>query len=336
MPEPETPKRRSLFQILRLPEPFGVVLLTGSMVLLLSPYLAGSDFGSFKVPTFPPSTTAILRVLGPLAFLAACLLFIPLWPAHPQQVPHGPTAIVTQGSSRTVPGGARVTVTSPDSVQEALDEVIARYPSWRHLRGRFPGELATVAAELALNAFEHGRASGVVLGLYRYCVVIQDDGAAFNPLHTRRELTAAGGAGLFSLGHLLSSSATHVWPYYRRYRDRNELLLYWDCPVQPSQARFTIRLRGKVDRNDLHKPHYPHVLDLRWGYKHYVLDPDALYAQTFVTRVLSRENDLITEIMERIPPDAVLHLRERRRAGSMASTYYEEVALRYPGRFIVE
>lgn len=71
--------RKSTFELMGLPQEFGVVLLTLALILLISPYLTNSDFGIFKVPKFPPGTLHSLRILGPVALAFAIALFIPFW-----------------------------------------------------------------------------------------------------------------------------------------------------------------------------------------------------------------------------------------------------------------
>lgn len=71
--------RRSTLEVLGLPKEFGVVLLIPALILLISPYLGGTDWGIFKVPQFSEHTTAVLRWLGPGLFVFVLLLFLPLW-----------------------------------------------------------------------------------------------------------------------------------------------------------------------------------------------------------------------------------------------------------------
>jgi hypothetical protein len=70
----------TVLSYLNVPEQFGVTLLLLALVLLLSPYLAGTDFGVIKIPEFKPTAKRALRVIGPVAMLAALLLHFPLVP----------------------------------------------------------------------------------------------------------------------------------------------------------------------------------------------------------------------------------------------------------------
>jgi len=69
--------RRSTLEVLGVPKEFGSILLILALILLISPYVGGTDWGIFKVPQFSQRTTMVLRWLGPLLFLASILLFVP-------------------------------------------------------------------------------------------------------------------------------------------------------------------------------------------------------------------------------------------------------------------
>src|SRR5262249_5640476 len=70
-----------------LPEQFGYVLLLLALALVLSPYLAGADFGVIKIPQFKPTTTRRLRGFGPIVLLATVLLHFPLLPKDESSKP---------------------------------------------------------------------------------------------------------------------------------------------------------------------------------------------------------------------------------------------------------
>lgn len=69
--------RQSILEMAGLPPPFGITLLGLGLILTLSPYLGGADFGLFKVPTFSPGSQNRLRIFGPLALIAAISLHVP-------------------------------------------------------------------------------------------------------------------------------------------------------------------------------------------------------------------------------------------------------------------
>lgn len=71
--------KSSLFRLSGLPDPFGVVLLSFSFILLLAPYFSGTDFGLFKIPTFETKAKRYLKIIGPGVFLVCLLSFIPLF-----------------------------------------------------------------------------------------------------------------------------------------------------------------------------------------------------------------------------------------------------------------
>lgn len=68
----------SLFKLSGLPDPFGIVLLIFSFILLLSPYFSGADFGIFKVPLFTPLTKKWLKLIGPIIFFLCVFSFLPI------------------------------------------------------------------------------------------------------------------------------------------------------------------------------------------------------------------------------------------------------------------
>lgn len=70
--------KKSIFEIIGLPNPFGVLLLSFLFILLLAPYLSGSDFGLFKVPVFSEEAKKWLKIIGPALFLIGVLSFVPL------------------------------------------------------------------------------------------------------------------------------------------------------------------------------------------------------------------------------------------------------------------
>ena len=73
--------RRSTFDLTSLPTPFGTVVLTLVLVLVLTPYLSGANVGIFRVPTLGPSAKNVLRFAGPVAMVLTVGLFIPIWAA---------------------------------------------------------------------------------------------------------------------------------------------------------------------------------------------------------------------------------------------------------------
>lgn len=80
-------EKKSLLKVIGIPSEFGVVLLTFALLLMLSPYLGGTDLGIFNVPSFSQSTTNVLYVLGPIMLLGAIFLFVPLFGRASEQSP---------------------------------------------------------------------------------------------------------------------------------------------------------------------------------------------------------------------------------------------------------
>jgi hypothetical protein len=56
------------------------IIFAFCLVLLLSPYFGGLDFGFFRIPQFSVGANRILKWVGPIAFGAIVFSFIPLWP----------------------------------------------------------------------------------------------------------------------------------------------------------------------------------------------------------------------------------------------------------------
>lgn len=72
-------EKKNTLQVIGVPKEFGVLLLTLTLILAVSPYLGGQDLGIFKVPSFSQETTWVLYFLGPVLFVVTILLFIPFW-----------------------------------------------------------------------------------------------------------------------------------------------------------------------------------------------------------------------------------------------------------------
>ena len=72
-------------------------ILSGGLVVVLfisalSPYLANTDWGMFKVPQLPGGITRVLRWIAPLLLVLAILGFVPMIRPEPQEQPDGPSA----------------------------------------------------------------------------------------------------------------------------------------------------------------------------------------------------------------------------------------------------
>lgn len=62
-----------------LPDQFGVILLALAFGVLLSPYIAGADFGPINIPNFAPTMKRRLKLIGPFAFVGTLVLFLPIF-----------------------------------------------------------------------------------------------------------------------------------------------------------------------------------------------------------------------------------------------------------------
>ena|SRR6266568_411028 len=76
--------RSSLFKMSGLPEPFGVVLLVFSLILLLTPYFSGAGFGLFTIPIVNERAKKLLKIIGPILFVSCILFFVPIFPDNKQ------------------------------------------------------------------------------------------------------------------------------------------------------------------------------------------------------------------------------------------------------------
>ena len=54
-----------------------------SLILLISPYASGHDFGSIKIPNFKDTSKTKLKFFGPVIFVIAIALHLPLLPETP-------------------------------------------------------------------------------------------------------------------------------------------------------------------------------------------------------------------------------------------------------------
>lgn len=85
--------KKSTLQKIGIPKEFGLLLLIFAFILTISPYLGGTDFGSFKVPCFLPSVRDVLYFLGPILLLVFVLLFTPLWKQNGTPYPSLPPSV---------------------------------------------------------------------------------------------------------------------------------------------------------------------------------------------------------------------------------------------------
>lgn len=70
----------SILDAAGLPEQFGFLLLAIATILLLSPYLSGSDLGMIKIPNLSEGAKKSLKLGGPIAMLAVIVLHVNMLP----------------------------------------------------------------------------------------------------------------------------------------------------------------------------------------------------------------------------------------------------------------
>ena len=97
----------SVFKVLDLPAGFGTAILVLTLVLLLAPYLPSGDFGPIKIPEITPAAKLRLKYIGPLGFLVALAMFLPILP-NSNNVrltnPFGTQQILLDGNSILITG----------------------------------------------------------------------------------------------------------------------------------------------------------------------------------------------------------------------------------------
>lgn len=117
----------SLFRVLGFPDSFGAVLLVLALILLLSPYFSGSDFGIFKIPAISESGKKSMKVLGPIVFLLCALSFVPVFSTTPStstNINEGkaatPSPVFTPAATPTLVTTSTITpTTTPNSFNAA-------------------------------------------------------------------------------------------------------------------------------------------------------------------------------------------------------------------------
>jgi hypothetical protein len=67
------------FDIFGIPSEFGLSLLMLSLILFLSPYFSGVDFGVIKIPKLTLKAKKRLKITGPLLIIGVSSLFTPYW-----------------------------------------------------------------------------------------------------------------------------------------------------------------------------------------------------------------------------------------------------------------
>ena len=81
---------RSLYDLAGLPTEITGPLFVLMLILCLTPYFSGSDFGIFKIPDIPPHAKRRWRIWGPIALLIVLAGFFPLVPRPVQAIPQEP------------------------------------------------------------------------------------------------------------------------------------------------------------------------------------------------------------------------------------------------------
>src|SRR5712692_5480495 len=69
---------KSPYQLLGIPDSVAWLCVGVALIFALAPYLAGLDFGIFKIPTFDDRGKRRLKWIGPILIILSMVLFIPL------------------------------------------------------------------------------------------------------------------------------------------------------------------------------------------------------------------------------------------------------------------
>ena len=189
-----------------------------------------------------------------------------------------------------------------------------------------------------------GAASCVDIAGLDDCLVIQDDGAEFDPLSRKPSVTEKGGAGLFALSHLLARR-DQVAAVYRSYehwspgsdgaRVVNQLTLFAvSSATRGSTAPFPIRLRAPIEGLLLHRPwNIPHVFSIQWSHPVYILDLPEVHRQSRPSRILSIGNRLVQDVLSFLPGTSGLQLRVE--DSELERDFYRKLALRLGNRIVL-
>jgi hypothetical protein len=69
--------KKSILNNYGIPDSIGATFFSFCLVLTLAPYFPNSDFGIFKVPSFPANVVSILKTLGPISMIGSLMIFVP-------------------------------------------------------------------------------------------------------------------------------------------------------------------------------------------------------------------------------------------------------------------
>lgn len=95
-------------------------ILIISIILLLSPYFGGADFGVFKIPVFPEDSKKILFFAGPTLLLLSIMFYVPIWNSNNKEVKN---SIKEEKKVKKIESTSKHVVQStPDIVLHELDK----------------------------------------------------------------------------------------------------------------------------------------------------------------------------------------------------------------------
>ena len=70
---------KSTFDLLNIPKQFSLFLLTLSLIIAVSPYIGGADFGFIKVPQLFLQANSLMKILCFAPLLITIIFYLPLW-----------------------------------------------------------------------------------------------------------------------------------------------------------------------------------------------------------------------------------------------------------------
>jgi len=77
---------KSVYGISEIPVSVSSVFVIFSFLLTISPYLSGTDWGIFKIPTLNNKLKRIFRIIGPVLLVISIAFYLPVIPIHGQSV----------------------------------------------------------------------------------------------------------------------------------------------------------------------------------------------------------------------------------------------------------
>jgi hypothetical protein len=124
--------KHSLLVLGQIPVQLGVAFSTVCAILALTPFLAGADFGLFRVPHVEPNVARWLRRLALPILICSFVPYVPMWPLVCPKVCTSFSSSASPGvaskldfinsSSKTI----RITWRSPEGKEDKYEPIVLR------------------------------------------------------------------------------------------------------------------------------------------------------------------------------------------------------------------